>query len=77
MSQSLVANGNIDFIGHYTEIPVQAGTITVNSNPCGAPFTITGAQDYSGTTPQTYVNAPLGSYTITWGAMLGLSTPGQ
>ena len=76
VTQSLSANGTINFIGQYTAIPVQAGTITVTSNPLGAPFTITGAQGYSGTTPQTYVDAPLGDYTITWGPMVGLSTPG-
>ena len=76
-ARTLTPGGTIFFSGNYVATPVQAGTITVTSNPLGAPFTITGAVTYSGATPRTYVNAPPGSYTITWGVMLGLTHAGQ
>lgn len=73
--RTLTAGSTITFDGVYTAIPPQDGTITVNSNPSGATFTISGAASYSGTAPASLPGAPPGSYTITWGAMPGFDTP--
>ncbi len=74
-SLPLTAGNAITFNGVYTEAPVLAGTITVTSIPAGATFSITGTALYSGIAPATYNDAAPGSYTITWGPMLGLATP--
>jgi hypothetical protein len=53
----------------------ETNTITITSTPSGASFSLSGPASYSGTTPWSTSNAPAGSYTITWGAMAGYTTP--
>lgn len=51
------------------------GTISVSSN-IAASWTITGPATISGSgTTQTSLNQPIGTYTITWGAVSGYTTP--
>ncbi len=51
--------------------------INVNSSPSGAPFRLTGIADYSGTTPWSKTDAPVGTYTVNWGTLSGYQTPAQ
>lgn len=51
------------------------GTISVQSTPSGATFTISGPVSLGGMTPYPAVNAPAGTYTITWGSMVGYTKP--
>jgi len=51
------------------------GIIDVTSEPSGISFNLNGPQNYSGTTPWSMSNAPIGTYTITWGPMEGYKTP--
>ncbi|HXP83819.1 MAG TPA: beta-propeller fold lactonase family protein [Bryobacteraceae bacterium] len=55
---------------------VGTGTISVTTNLSAATFTITGPATYSGSgTTFSQANAPLGGYTITYGAVAGYATP--
>ena len=54
---------------------LQTGTIEVTSYPSGAPFNLSGPATYSDTTPWSISDAPVGSYTITWGTMSGYDAP--
>jgi uncharacterized protein (TIGR03437 family) len=59
-----------------TPAPVTTGTIQVTTNLTGATFTISGPANYSGSgTTWTKTNAPVGGYTITFGAVSGYTTP--
>jgi hypothetical protein len=56
--------------------PATTGTITVSTNLADSTFTITGALTYSGSgTAWSTTNAPAGTYTITYGAVIGYNTP--
>jgi hypothetical protein len=53
-----------------------AGTISVTTNMSTATFTVTGPGPFSGSgTSATFNNAPIGTYTITFGAVTGYITP--
>ena len=73
-TKTLSMGGGISFTGNYGAV-AQTGTINVTSTPTGAGFTITGAAPYSGKAPVTFVDAPAGSYTITWSGITGMSPP--
>jgi len=47
----------------------------VSSTLSGASFSLTGAANLNGTTPWSTSSAPAGSYTITWNAISGYTTP--
>jgi hypothetical protein len=51
------------------------GTIRVLSNLSSAGFSVSGPATYSGTTPFTQTNAPAGTYTATFNAVPGYTTP--
>jgi len=76
VAQTLAADGTLTFAVTYV---VQAGTITIDPEPnsINAPWQITGpdAFDQSGTGDMTYANRTAGSYTLTWGAVTGWTTP--
>jgi hypothetical protein len=55
--------------------PPQTGTISVTSEPSGASFTLDGPTHYTGTTPWSQTEAPVGTYTVTWGSVNGYGTP--
>gem|GEM_PF-5432488 len=69
-SQSLSDGSNITFSGTYT-----SGSISVDSSPSGASFSLSGAYSYNGTAPWSKSPAPTGSYTIAWGDMSGYTKP--
>jgi len=69
-----VYGGELDFT---TEEAEETGTIQVDSNLTGAGFSLQGPADYSGTTPWSETDAPVGTYTITWDEMTGYETPSQ
>lgn len=72
-TQTLVSGGTITFTGTYT---ASVGTITVTTNNAAATFTITGPTTYSGSgTSWTQNDAPIGTYTITFGEIPGYDTP--
>jgi hypothetical protein len=55
---------------------VATGTISVTTNLSTAKFTITGPSTYTGSgTSATFPNAPVGSYTITFGLVAGYMAP--
>jgi hypothetical protein len=59
-----------------TMIYAQEGTITVTTNLTAATFTVNGPANYAGGgTSATFSNAPVGTYTITFGAIPGYTTP--
>ena len=76
---TLTNGGTITFIGPYTEVPPEAGTVQVASAPVSGPYTITGPASYSGTADATTTsiatNAPVGDYTIVWGDVAGYTKP--
>jgi formylglycine-generating enzyme required for sulfatase activity len=76
VAQILAADGTMTFAVTYM---VQAGTITIDPEPntINAPWQITGpdAFDQSGTGDMTFANMTAGSYTLTWGAVTGWTTP--
>ena len=49
--------------------------INVTSEPTSASFTLSGPENYRGTTPWRTADAPTGTYTVTWGFMSGYETP--
>lgn len=53
----------------------QTGSIQVTSMPSGAPFSLSGPANYSGTTPWNKTGVPVGTYTISWGQMSGYTPP--
>jgi hypothetical protein len=53
------------------------GTIRVTSDRPGAPFILSGAASYSGTTPWLNANAPVGGYCIDWGEVDGYTKPSR
>jgi hypothetical protein len=56
--------------------PPTSGTITVNTNLAGASFSLSGPASYSGSgTSWSQSNAPAGSYTISFNAVTGYTTP--
>jgi formylglycine-generating enzyme required for sulfatase activity len=59
--------------------PPPTGTITISPQPSGinAPWSITGPDEYSnsGTGSSTLSSMTAGSYTLTWGAVSGYTTP--
>ncbi len=70
---ALGSGGTITFTGAYT---ASVGTIVVNTNNATATFTLTGPATYSGSgTGWTQNNAPVGTYTITYGTIPGYDTP--
>ena len=73
-SKTIVNSGDtIAFIGTYNP---STGTISVTTNNAASAFTISGPATYSGsglTFSQT--NAPLGTYTVTYGSIAGYDTP--
>jgi phosphodiesterase/alkaline phosphatase D-like protein len=71
-TQTLEDGDSITFTGNYAS---QTGTIYVNSTPAGASFSLTGAAIYIGKTPWTRSDAPVGSYTISWGELWGYTKP--
>jgi len=55
---------------------VATGTIAVTTNLSAATFTVAGPATYTGTgTSATFPNAPVGSYTITFGPVAGYTAP--
>jgi len=76
-SQTLVLTsaGAISFNGSYGG-STTTGTINVNTNLVGASFVMTGPASYSGNGMSwLQVNAPMGTYTITFSAVPGYITP--
>ncbi len=72
-TQTLVSKGTIAFSGTYN---LSVGTITVTTNNSAATFTVTGPATYTGSgTSWSQANAPIGTYTITYGSVAGYSTP--
>lgn len=75
-TQALTDDGTITFTGTYV---AQAGTITINPEPdsIDAPWEITGPGgfDQSGTGDLVLTGRTIGSYTLTWGAVSGWTTP--
>ncbi len=67
-SKTLEKGEIISFYGAYQ---LGKGAIKVTSNPSGASFTLSGPEDYSGTTPWSKDDALAGTYTITWGFVSG------
>lgn len=52
------------------------GTVNVSSNIAGASWTISGPTSITGSgSSASYASKPTGSYTITWGAVAGYTTP--
>jgi len=71
---TLSPGGTITFTGTY--ISAGIGTIQVTTNLPTATFDLKGPASYSGRGPSsTFRNAPTGSYTITYNAVAGYSTP--
>ncbi len=54
---------------------IQKGAINVTSDSSSASFTLSGPASYSGITPWSTINAPAGTYTITWQAIARYATP--
>ena len=76
-SQTLVltSGGAISFVGNYGG-SITTGTINVNTNLVGASFYLTGPAGYAGSGMSwLQVNAPAGTYTITFSAIPGYITP--
>jgi hypothetical protein len=71
------ADAFISKISGLPSVPAsQVGTISVTTNLSAATFTITGPATYSGSgTSKTISNAPIGTYTITFGPVSGYTTP--
>jgi len=64
------------FIGAYVVDAVQTGTLAVTTNNANATFTLIGPETYAGSgTSWSQANAPIGSYTIIYGAIAGYNTP--
>ncbi|MDO9097901.1 MAG: LamG-like jellyroll fold domain-containing protein, partial [Candidatus Methanoperedens sp.] len=75
-TKTLTAGGNIDFSGTYIPTPPTTGTISVTTNLAGATFSLKGASSYSGSgTSWSTANVPVGTYTITYGAVTGYNAP--
>jgi formylglycine-generating enzyme required for sulfatase activity len=76
VTQSLAAGGTLTFTGTYL---AQAGTITINPEPnsINASWQITGPNAFSqsGNGDLTLADMTAGSYTLTWGAVVGWTTP--
>ena len=73
-SKTLTQGGSISFYANYQP---SKGTIEVTSDPPGASFTLSGPENYRGVTPWRKADAPVGTYTVTWGFMTGYQTPTQ
>jgi formylglycine-generating enzyme required for sulfatase activity len=75
-TQALVANETLTFTGTYV---AQPGTITIDAEPnsISAPWQITGPGgfDLSGAKDASFSDRVAGSYTLTWGALAGWTTP--
>ncbi|MEK6283988.1 MAG: hypothetical protein AABN95_26865 [Acidobacteriota bacterium] len=71
-TQTLNAGGAIFFAGTYS---LTTGSIAVTMNLPTAGFSITGPINYSGSGSTSLNDAPLGAYTITYGAVAGYLTP--
>ena len=75
-TRNLIAAAVILFAAGSMTQATGAGTINVNTNMAGVPFTLTGPSDYTGVGFSWSVNtAPAGSYTISYGFAAGYTTP--
>jgi adhesin/invasin len=71
----LTAGGVISFAATYGAT-LTSGTINVNTNLAGASFLLTGPASYTGNGMSwLQANAPIGTYTITFGTIAGYTTP--
>jgi hypothetical protein len=74
-STTITMNSNKSVVAYFQQEIVSSGSISVNSNPSGASFSLSGPTSYSGVTPWSVDNAPAGNYTITWEAISSYATP--
>ena len=74
-SATLNDNGVINFSGQYTQI---VGSISVTTNRSDSQFTVSGPVTYNGSgTNWSVTDAPVGTYTVTFGDINGYYTPGS
>ena len=71
---TLATNSTISFSGNYVVVPT--GTINVSTNNASAAFSISGPNNYNGNGASwSQSSVPVGTYTITYGAINGYNTP--
>ena len=75
ISFTIVDAENVEIDIHYTFTKV--GIVSVNSQPNGMQFTLTGPNDmeFHGTTPDSFQNVPEGQYSVTFDPIEGCVTP--
>jgi len=71
-TNTLASGGNIAFTGTYS---LATGTISVSTNLTGVEFQLTGPNSYTGITPLTILNVPVGTYIISYSSISGYATP--